>query len=278
VNNTTNVNDGVQRLPRRMTNAPTMMMMIIIIMATLVSISNHCSLDLVATMFPSIVTVTGFHSIVATKTHIKEAMTTTKTIKRTTLFSTRKTNLGRPVSRLAMAGTTILEPPTKERVYTSQPDSDRSTRSRRRYDGDEEYDNNNNDDDDDDDMEYYLDAAESREMDDPFHILLMQRTFDKPRITIPYVASSLQYVLDMPHVDAIELSTFAREQGMSCLGMWPRKVCLELGKQLQRRDLICRVVPYATGGQRGWQAKNNAFDSSSSSSSTAADFNSNNAG
>lgn len=148
-------------------------------------------------------------------------------------------------------------------------------------------------DDDYGDLEYLIDSSESREMEDPFHILLMGSTFEKPKITVPYVSGSLTYVLDMPGEEANELSKFAREQGMSCLGesvvcaivgglcertiiciltllsfflsfllvlsffigTWPREECLTLGRQLQRRDLVCRVVPFVEGGQRGWQAK-----------------------
>ncbi|GAX24067.1 hypothetical protein FisN_9Hh317 [Fistulifera solaris] len=112
-----------------------------------------------------------------------------------------------------------------------------------------------NDDGDYGDLEYLIDANESREMEDPFHILLMGSTFEKPKITVSYVSGSLTYVLDMPGEEANELSKFAREQGMSCLGTWPREECLTLGRQLQRRDLVCRVVPFVEGGQRGWQAK-----------------------
>ena len=104
-------------------------------------------------------------------------------------------------------------------------------------------------------LEWLEDSMESREMDDPFHILLMGETFDKPKITVPYVATSLTYVLDMPDGDANELSQSSHDNGMSCLGTWPREECLTLGRQLQVRDIVCRVVPYCEGGQRGWQAK-----------------------
>merc|ERR1712119_72255 len=39
------------------------------------------------------------------------------------------------------------------------------------------------------------DPLEERDMKDPFHILLLKRTFDKPKITVPYVATNLEYVL-----------------------------------------------------------------------------------
>lgn len=104
-------------------------------------------------------------------------------------------------------------------------------------------------------LEYLEDSMESREMDDPFHILLMGETFDKPKITVTYVATSLTYVLDMPDGDANELSQSSHDNGMSCLGTWSREECLTLGRQLQVRDIVCRVVPYCEGGHRGWQAK-----------------------
>jgi hypothetical protein len=118
-------------------------------------------------------------------------------------------------------------------------------------------------------LEWLEDAMESREMDDPFHILLLSKTFEKPKITVPYVAGSLQYVLEMPLDEATELSRFSFENGMSCLGTWSREECLSLGRQLQVRDIVCRIVPYCEGGQRGWQAKdvgdssNNMQDASS---------------
>lgn len=90
---------------------------------------------------------------------------------------------------------------------------------------------------------------------DPFHILLMGSTFEKPKITVPYVAGSLEYVLQMPPPEAETQSKFARDEGMACLGTWTREECLSLGRQLQRRDLECRVVPFCQGGQRSWQAR-----------------------
>lgn len=104
-------------------------------------------------------------------------------------------------------------------------------------------------------LEWLEDSMESREMDDPFHILLLGQTFEKPKITVPYVSSTLQYVLEMPSDEATELSEFSYEHGMSCLGTWSREECLSLGRQLQVRDVVCRIVPYCDGGHRGWQAK-----------------------
>jgi hypothetical protein len=89
-------------------------------------------------------------------------------------------------------------------------------------------------------------------------------TYVQPKVTVSYVSATLEYVLGMPHTDAYELSVFARDHDMSCLGTWTREQCLAYGKQLQSRDVICRVVPYCLGGQRGWQAK----DASSSFSNS----------
>lgn len=135
-----------------------------------------------------------------------------------------------------------MEPPTREKT---DQDVDTGT-------GDDQY---ADDDDDLGDLEYLIDQDVSREMEDPFHILLLGSTFEKPKITLNYVSGSLEYVLSMPSLEAKELSQFAKEEGLSCLGTWPREKCLSYGKQLQKRDLVCRVVPYCEGGQRGWQAK-----------------------
>jgi hypothetical protein len=149
-------------------------------------------------------------------------------------------------------GTTTLEPPTQEKIRSEES---------MYFDGD-------NDDDNYDDLEYLIDSSESRELDDPFHILLLQKTFiANKKNTVPYVANTLNYVLDMPiSPDGMELATFARDHGMSCLGVWEREQCLTLAKQLQRQNIVCRVTPYVQGGQRSWQAKNINSDSSVGSS------------
>lgn len=95
---------------------------------------------------------------------------------------------------------------------------------------------------------------ESRDIEDPFHILILSQTYEKPKITVPYVASNLEYVLQMPIDDATEHSQFCFDHGMSCVGVWPREECLTLGRQLQLRDIVCRIVPFAEGGHRAWQA------------------------
>jgi hypothetical protein len=97
------------------------------------------------------------------------------------------------------------------------------------------------------------DMAVSRNLDEPFHILLLGATFDNPKMTLKYVTTSCEYVLGMP--DASEPVQFCQEQGMACLGTWSRHECLRLGRQLLMRDLVCRVVPFVEGGQRSWQAK-----------------------
>lgn len=165
---------------------------------------------------------------------------------RTVLTSSSRTVLFR--SRTA----TTVEELTRERT-------DRRTRSGS-YSASEEEDYDDYDEDDYDaadtpPLEYLQDSATSREPDDPFHILLLGTTFDQPKVTVPYVSNSLEYVLSMPQGEAKELSQFAHDEGLSCLGTWTRNECLTLGRQLQVRDIVCRVVPYAPGGQRGWQAK-----------------------
>merc|ERR1711862_99563 len=132
-----------------------------------------------------------------------------------------------------------------------------------------------------DKLEYLADDKSiSRLADDPFHIILLgSETFNnektKSRITIPYVASSLEYVLGMSTDVALDHTTFAKENGLSCLGTWKREECLLLGSQLLVRDVICRVVPYchgAGGSGSGWQARDISNDSSSSSSSYPSSF------
>lgn len=101
------------------------------------------------------------------------------------------------------------------------------------------------------------DRLVSREDEDPFHILLLDETFVRnKRMTIEYAASSCVYVLQMPYDEAAELASHAKTEGFSCLGTWNHDECLKLGKQLQQRDLICRVVPFCEGGDRAWQARN----------------------
>ncbi|KAL7578599.1 hypothetical protein ACA910_009750 [Epithemia clementina (nom. ined.)] len=183
----------------------------------------------------------------------------------TTAFSpaqiSSRPNNAASLSTTQLAGATTVEAPTRERT-------DRKTGSsydRVQYNDLDDY--NDDDDDDDDDLEYYMDPNASRTKDDPFHILLLGSTFEKPKVTVPYVSSTLEYVISMPSFEAVEQAKFAKDQGLSCLGTWPREKCLSLGKQLQRRDLVCRVVPYCEGGQRGWQAKDVSSASSASSSS-----------
>lgn len=103
------------------------------------------------------------------------------------------------------------------------------------------------------------DALVSREIDDPYHILLLDATFaENERITIEYVATSCAYVLAMPYDEAAELASHAESEGFSCLGTWGHEECLRLGRQLRNRDIVCRVVPFCEGGDRAWQARDAA--------------------
>mmetsp|Transcript_4263 Transcript_4263/g.4041 ORF Transcript_4263/g.4041 Transcript_4263/m.4041 type:complete len:191 (-) Transcript_4263:341-913(-) len=105
-------------------------------------------------------------------------------------------------------------------------------------------------------LEYMEDEFATRNPEDPFHILLLDATFEQnERITIQYVSNSVSYVCDMPEGDAFELTSMAASNGMSCLGTWKRETCLSLGRKLQNMDIVCRVVPYTDGGSRSWQAK-----------------------
>jgi len=104
-------------------------------------------------------------------------------------------------------------------------------------------------------LEYYEDEWATRDPEDPFHILLLDKTFEKERITVKYVSNSVSYVCDIPEDDAFELTSMAALNGMSCLGTWKRETCLSLGRKLQNMDIVCRVVPFCEGGSRPWQAK-----------------------
>ena len=107
-------------------------------------------------------------------------------------------------------------------------------------------------------IEWLIDDPQvSREDNDPFHILLLDETYiNNPKITIEYVASTCTYVLGMPYDEAAELAAHAEKEGFSCLGTWTHEECQRLGKQLQKRDLVVRVVPFCEGGDRAWQARN----------------------
>ena len=114
-------------------------------------------------------------------------------------------------------------------------------------------------------VEWLIDDVHiSRDIDDPYHILLLDATFtNNKRITIEYVATSCAYVLSMPYDEAAELAAHAESEGFSCLGTWGHEECVRFGRQLQNRDIVCRVVPFCEGGDRAWQARD-ARDASSS--------------
>merc|ERR1719247_1119283 len=77
--------------------------------------------------------------------------------------------------------------------------------------------------------------AASRNDGDNFHILLLNETFAKPRMSVAYAAGALTLVLAMPEPDAVEHAGFAQAQGFSCLGTWRKDECLELCEQLRGR-------------------------------------------
>ena len=63
------------------------------------------------------------------------------------------------------------------------------------------------------DFEWAIDADASRNDGDNFHILLLNETFAKPRMSVAYAAGALTLVLAMPEPDAIEHAGFAQAQG-----------------------------------------------------------------
>lgn len=166
--------------------------------------------------------------------------------------------------------------PTMRRMSTTVAPDETYTeeKTKRKQRGNDDDDSNSISKYNDDPLEYLEDEMASRDPEDPFHILLLASTFAKPKINLAYVAGCLNYVLDMPHEDAVELCNMAQTNGMSCLGTWTREECLSLGRDLQIRDLIVRIVPFTDGGNRGWQAK----DSNGSSRSNSNSSNGNSAG
>lgn len=147
---------------------------------------------------------------------------------------------------------------------TAPPDTDTDTDKRTRRQGGEDEQQETFDEFDirkQGPLEYLEDdLEESRDLNDPFHILLLAETYLKPKVSINYVSGSLQFVLEMPYEDAVDAAQFAKDNGMSCLGTWSREECLKKGKELQMRDLCVRVVPFVPGGKRGWQAGKDAAD------------------
>lgn len=146
-----------------------------------------------------------------------------------------------------------VEAPTKERTQTdkrTRRQNDKANAKPSRYN--------------DVPLEYLEDEWSARNPEDPFHILLLDTTFVNERISVSYVTGCLNYVLGMPEDEAQELTKMCAHNGMSCLGVWQREEALILGRKLQVRDLAVRVVPFAEGGNRGWQAKD-AKDASYSS-------------
>ena len=104
------------------------------------------------------------------------------------------------------------------------------------------------------DFEWAIDADASRNDGDNFHILLLNETFAKPRMSVAYAAGALTLVLAMPEPDAIEHAGFAQAQGFSCLGTWRKDECLELCEQLRGRDLSVRALP-GVRGRQAWQGE-----------------------
>ena len=95
-----------------------------------------------------------------------------------------------------------------------------------------------------DGLEYLYDVKDDRDIDDPFHIILLGSTFAKnPDMSTYYINESFSRILGLSHEKAFETTSFARRQGFSCLGTWTRDQCLSIGKELQAQGFECRVVP-----------------------------------
>jgi hypothetical protein len=152
----------------------------------------------------------------------------------------------RPASSAAAAAATaprLGAVPTKERTRTRPKQGTNTGTSRGdrpdRPDGASKF-------------EWGIDADSARGDGDAFHILLLNDTFSKPRMSVPYAAGALCLVLQMAEGDAMEHSAFAMAQGFSCLGAWRRDECLRYCEQLTARDLSVRAVP-GVKGKQAWQ-------------------------
>lgn len=220
-----------------------------------ISFTKSILLLLVAAAVASISSCNGFRSGITNNFSSNQIKTSSTLTTRTT---TTTTSLNNNTYRITTTvGSTVIDAPTKE-------DLDRKV-GRRTGGGDDDNLLGDAEENIEDairkqgPLEWLEDNPdESRDMEDPFHILVMDTTFEKAKITVPYVASNLEYVLAMPLGDATEHSQFCYDNGMSCVGVWPREECLKLGRQLQLRDIVCRIVPYAEGGHRAWQANKDA--------------------
>lgn len=104
------------------------------------------------------------------------------------------------------------------------------------------------------DFEWAIDTDASRQDGDNFHILLLKETFEKPRMSVAYVAGALTLVLAMPEPEALEHAGFAQAQGFSCLGTWRRDESLKYCEQLKGRDLSVRAIP-GIRGRQSWQGE-----------------------
>lgn len=96
----------------------------------------------------------------------------------------------RPYQYSSKMGSTVIDAPTKEDV---------DTKTRRRTGGGDNGDFLGDQEENFEDairkqgpLEWLEDMEAARDMEDPFHILLLGQTFEKPKITVPYVASSLE--------------------------------------------------------------------------------------
>ena len=173
------------------------------------------------------------------------------------VVSSSSSSLEAIISSRRIEASTTTAPPREKTRRTQK-------KKRRSYSNDDDDDIRRYRDENDSPLEYYEDEFATRDPEDPFHILLLDKTFDQnERITIKYVTNSVSYVCDIPEQDAFELTSMAAMNGMSCLGTWKRQTCLSLGKKLQNMDIVCRVVPYCPGGSRPWQAKKGDMGSAS---------------
>jgi hypothetical protein len=94
-----------------------------------------------------------------------------------------------PYQYSTMVGSTVIDSPTKEKA------DKKTRRGAGGNDGSQQRELQENFEDalrKQGPLEWLEELELSRDLEDPFHILLLGQTFEKPKITVPYVASSLE--------------------------------------------------------------------------------------
>jgi len=110
-----------------------------------------------------------------------------------------------------------------------------------------------------DGLEYLYDVKSERDIDDPFHVILLGSTFRKNHeMSNQYIVANFGRILGYSQEQSLDATTFARHQGFSNLGTWTRDECLNIGNQLRFQGFECRIVP-VTSDDEG-EELGNGFD------------------